>query len=73
MMKHIQSYNGTKSQNEQIKVSLDLEKPKQDNLRLTLVEYSDIVFLGKDFAVQLGCDDMRSAVYRLKEKFPMHR
>jgi ketohexokinase len=73
MMRRIRSYNADKPDQAKIKVSLDLEKPKQDNLRLTLVEYSDYVFLGKDFAQQLGCDDMKSSVYALKERFPGHK
>lgn len=49
-----------------VKLSLDLEKAKLDNLELAcLVDY---IFLGRDFAEALNCNDKKSAVYALREK-----
>lgn len=65
MMLKIKAFNKTKPDAEHIKISLDLEKKRDENLLLT--KYADVVFLGRDFAEILGCHDKKSAIFKLKE------
>lgn len=66
MMLKIRAYNETKPNNDgKIKISLELEKKRDENL--VLIKYADVAFLGRDFAEILGCQDKKTAVYRLKE------
>ncbi|CAO1408341.1 unnamed protein product [Diamesa serratosioi] len=65
MMLKIKTFNEDKSEQERIKISLDLEKKREENV--LLIKYADVVFLGRDYAEFLGCKDMKSAVIKLKE------
>ena len=66
MLKHISNWNDSKEVNgEKIKVSLDLEKTRFDNM--CLIQYADVVFLGKDLAKHLGSNDMNTAVRDLRK------
>ncbi|KAG5670463.1 hypothetical protein PVAND_000726 [Polypedilum vanderplanki] len=63
MMQKIIKYNETV--NEKIKISLELEKKRDENL--LLVKYADVVILGRDYAEIIGCHDKKTAIYKLKE------
>lgn len=52
MMIKIKQYNLKQSLHNRIKISLDLEKKRQENLQL--INHADVVFLGKDYAQLLG-------------------
>lgn len=52
MMVKIKQYNLKQSLNNRIRISLDLEKKRQENLQL--IKHADVVFLGKDYAQLLG-------------------
>lgn len=65
MMLKIRQFNEDKSENEKIKISLELEKKRDENL--LLIKYADVVILGRDYAEILGCHDKRSAIYRVKD------
>lgn len=65
MMLKIREFNKSKPKGEQIKISLELEKKRDENL--LLVKYADVVFLGRDYGEILGCDNKKSAIYKLKE------
>lgn len=65
MMLKIREYNKTKPDAENIKISLELEKRRDENL--ILVRYTDVAVLGRDFAEILGCHDKKRATYKLKE------
>ncbi|XP_063705629.1 ketohexokinase-like isoform X2 [Culicoides brevitarsis] len=55
----------TRKFNSRIKISVELEKLRGDDLKL--VENADFVFLGKTFAKFIGCEKKEEAVYKLKE------
>lgn len=65
MMLKIKEFNKAKPDEEKIKISLELEKKRDENLLLT--KFTDVAFLGRDFAEILGCQDKKTAVYKLKE------
>lgn len=65
MMLKIKEHNKTKPENERIKISLELEKKRDENILLT--KFVDVVFLGQDFAEILSCHDKKTAAYKLKE------
>jgi len=65
MMLKIKDYNANKPDEEKIKISLDLEKKRDENL--LLIKYADVSFLGRDYAEFFGWHDMKTAVYKLKE------
>lgn len=65
MMLKIKEFNKAKPEAEKIKISLELEKKRDENLLLT--KYADVAFLGQDFSKILGCHDKKTAVYKLKE------
>lgn len=65
MMLKIREFNETRPEDEKIKISLELEKKRDENL--LLVKYADVVFLGQDFANVLGCFDKKSAIQKLKD------
>lgn len=65
MMLKIREYNETKTEREKIKISIDLEKKRDENLLLT--KYADVAFLGREYAELLGWADMKTACYKLKE------
>lgn len=65
MMLKIKEHNKAKPEVEKIKISLELEKKRDENLLLT--KYADVAFLGQDFSKILGCNDKKTAVYKLKE------
>lgn len=65
MMLKIKEFNKTRPDAEKIKISLELEKKRDENLLLT--KFTDVAFLGRDFAEILGCHDKKSAVYKLKD------
>lgn len=49
---------------EKIRISLDMEKVRYE---LTgLVQYADVVFLGKDLAMHIGAQTKKEAVYKLR-------
>ncbi|XP_054085236.1 ketohexokinase-like [Zeugodacus cucurbitae] len=50
-----------------IRISVDLEKMKEEILALG--EAADFVFLGKDLAIHLGCNDPAAAVMSLYDRF----
>lgn len=64
-MLKIKEHNKTRPDAEKIKVSLELEKKRDENL--LLIKYADVAFLGRDFAEILGCNDKKAAIYKLKE------
>lgn len=67
MMNDIIQYNKQQQQKEKsIKISIELEKTKKEIL--ILANYADYVFLGKDLAIYLGWNDMKTAVYGLRDK-----
>lgn len=55
----------TRKYNPRIKISVELEKLRGDDL--FLVENADYVILGKTFAKFVGCSNKKEAVYKLKE------
>ena len=65
MMLKIKEYNKSRPDVEKIKISLELEKKRDENL--LLIKYADVAFLGRDFAEILGCNDKKTAIYKLKE------
>jgi ketohexokinase len=65
MMLKIKEYNKFRPDDEKIKISLELEKKRDENL--LLIKYADVAFLGRDFAEILGCNDKKTAIYKLKE------
>lgn len=66
MMEHIHIWNEKISNpSDRIKISLDMEKTRFDNT--PLIKYVDVVFLGKDSAMHLGSQNMKSAVYDLRK------
>lgn len=65
MMKKIRKFNETKTEGDTIKISLELEKKRDENM--LLIKYVDVAILGKDFAEILDCHDKKTAVYKLKE------
>ena len=64
-MLKIKEYNKSRPDVERIKISLELEKKRDENL--LLIKYADVAFLGRDFAEILGCNDKKTAIYKLKE------
>jgi ketohexokinase len=65
MMLKIREFNETRPDVEKIKISLELEKKRDENM--LLIKYVDVAILGKDFAEMLGWADKKSAIYGLKE------
>lgn len=65
MMLKIKEYNKTKPDAEKIKISLELEKKRDENLLLT--KYADVIFVGRDYAEFFGYHDKKTAVYKLSE------
>lgn len=65
MMMKIRTFNETKPETEKIKISLELEKKRDENL--LLIKYADVAILGRDFAEILGGTDKKSSIYKLKE------
>lgn len=65
MMMKIREFNEMRPEAEKIKISLELEKKRDENLLLT--KYADVAFLGRDYAEILGCFDKKTASYKLKE------
>lgn len=65
MMLKIKERNSTKPEAEKIKISLELEKKRDENL--LLIKYADVAVLGRDFAEILGCQDKKTAIRTLKE------
>lgn len=65
MMAKIKAFNKTKSDGAKIKISLELEKKRDENL--LLIKYADVAILGRDFAVILGGTDKKTSIYKLKE------
>lgn len=65
MMLKIKEHNMTQPEAEKIKISLELEKKRDENL--LLIKYADVAFLGRDFAEILGCYDKKAAIYKLKQ------
>lgn len=51
MINSIDQWNSTPT-NQQITISVEFEKPIQENLQLAAK--ADVVFVGKDFAIHLG-------------------
>lgn len=64
MMLKIKDFNEMKPDEEKIKVSLELEKKRDENM--LLIKYVDVAILGRDFAEILGCSDKKTAIYKLK-------
>lgn len=64
MMLKVKEFNETKPDAEKIKISLELEKKRGENL--LLIKYVDVAILGRDFGEILGCNDKKSAIYKLK-------
>ncbi|XP_055636236.1 ketohexokinase-like isoform X2 [Toxorhynchites rutilus septentrionalis] len=67
MIETVRIFN-TSEDHERIRVSVDLEKPRNTNL--LLIPNVDIIFLGKDFARFLGYDNSRDAVHGFKKSYP---
>lgn len=65
MLQSIRLWNSTKSSENQIKVSLDMEKDRYD--LSSLIPFVDVVFLGKDLAMHFGSTDMITAVKNLRK------
>lgn len=65
MMLKIKDFNEGKTENDKIKISLELEKKRDENM--LLIKYADVAILGKDFAEILGCHDKKTAIYKLKD------
>lgn len=64
MMLKIRDFNEMKPDEEKIKISLELEKKRDENM--LLVKFVDVAILGRDFAEILGCSDKKQAIYKLK-------
>lgn len=64
MMLKIRDFNEMRPDEEKIKISLELEKKRDENM--LLIKYVDVAILGRDFAEILGCADKKSAIYKLK-------
>lgn len=64
MMIKIKHFNKMKPDEEKIKISLELEKKRDENA--LLIKYVDVAILGRDFSEILGCDDKKTAIYKLK-------
>lgn len=65
MMLKIKDFNKTKPDDKKIKISLELEKKRDENL--LLIKYADVAFLGRDFSEILGCHDKKTAIFKIKE------
>lgn len=67
MMLKIRDFNEMKPDEEKIKISLELEKKRDENL--LLIKFVDVAILGRDFAESdiLGCTDKKKAIYKLKQ------
>jgi len=65
MMLKIIEHNKNKPDDEKIKISLDLEKKRDENL--LLIKYADVVFIGQDFAEFLGFHDKNAAINKFNE------
>lgn len=65
MLKVIEHNKTQRGAHEQIKMSLDVEKKRDENL--LLIKFVDFAFLGKDYAEFLGCKDMTSGINKIKE------
>jgi ketohexokinase len=63
MMQKIRSFNQKNGGN--IKISLELEKKRDENL--LLIKHADVAIIGKDYAEILGCHDKKTAVYKIKD------
>lgn len=64
MMLKIRKFNESKADVEKIKISLELEKKRDENM--LLIKYVDVAILGRDFAELLGCGDKKTAINKLK-------
>ncbi|KAL7025011.1 hypothetical protein ACKWTF_013303 [Chironomus riparius] len=65
MMKKIKDFNEGKAESDKIKISLELEKKRDENM--LLIKYADVAILGRDFAEILGCNDKKTAIYKLRD------
>jgi len=70
MMQHIKNYNNLlKNMHDHsiknrmpITVSVELESPRAGNRLLELLPYSDVVFIGKEFATSQGFQNMEEVI-----------
>jgi len=65
MMEMVVAHNKELDVPERIMISLDIEKIQLDNLKL--VNFADVVILGKDLAVHLGYENKTMAVYNFRK------
>jgi ketohexokinase len=65
MMEKIKKFNESRSDEQKIKISLELEKKRDENL--LLIKYADVAVLGRDYAEILDCFDKKSAIRKLKK------
>lgn len=68
MICRIKTWNEKSDAENQITVSVDLEKPRDSNL--LLIANANVVFLGKDFARFLGFNSSEEAVHGLRNSHP---
>lgn len=70
MMQHIENYNNLlKNRHDRgiknrvpITISVELESPRAGNRLLELLSYSDVVFVGKEFATSQGFHNMEEVM-----------
>lgn len=65
MMQMIVDWNDGHDESHRIIISLDMEKIRLDSI--PLVNFADVVFLGKDLAVHLGYENKTTAVYEFRQ------
>lgn len=68
MICRIKTWNEKSDAENQITVSVDLEKPRDSNL--LLIANANVVFLGKDFARFLGFNSSEETVHGLRNSHP---
>lgn len=66
MIAYIRKWNSNEDAMNQIKVSVEIEKPRLELMEI--LELGDVVFISKDFASACGYSDMTSAVEILCHK-----
>ena len=73
MMQHVENYNNLlkNTRDRSIKnrvpitISVELESPRAGNRLLELLPYSDVVFVGKEFAINQGFHNMEEVMQNI--------
>lgn len=66
MMESVVAFNAKKDGLDRITISLDMEKLQMENF--PLVNFADVVILGKEFAMHLGYENKTTAVYGFRQR-----